>query len=120
MYSNTNPLFIIKHTCVVNTNIFLATTACTCPLLFFHLNYYFFNWRKIAFQCCVGFCCTTMQISHNYTYIPSLLSLPPFSCPTLLGHHRAAGLVPLCYISSFSPAIYYLHESIYTSMLLFV
>ena len=27
-----------------------------------------------------------MQINHNYTYITSLLSLPPL---TLLGHHRA-------------------------------
>ena len=30
-------------------------------------------------QCCVGLCCTTMQISHNnYIYIPSFCaSLPP-------------------------------------------
>ena len=31
---------------------------------------------EIALQCCVGFCHTTMWINHNYTYIPSLLSLP--------------------------------------------
>ena len=42
--------------------------------IFFNL---FFNWRKIALQCCVGFCRTTAQISHNYTHIPSLLSLTP-------------------------------------------
>ena len=35
----------------------------------------FFNWRKIAFQCCFGFCHTIMQVSFNYTYVPSLLSL---------------------------------------------
>ena len=40
-------------------------------VLFFGL-YFFKNWGKIAFQGCVGFCCI-MQISHNYTYITSLL-----------------------------------------------
>ena len=41
-----------------------------------------FNWRKIALQCCDGFCHTTMQISQNcvcvyiYIYVISLLSLP--------------------------------------------
>ena len=34
---------------------------------------FIFNWGKIALQCCVGFCFTAMQISHNYTYIISLL-----------------------------------------------
>ena len=43
----------------------------------------YFNWWKVAFQCSVGFCCATMQISHNYTYTTSLLSLPPFP----LSHH---------------------------------
>ena len=50
---------------------------------FFFLSVYFFNWRKVALQCCVGFCHTTMQISHNYTYIHSLLSLPPLFNPPL-------------------------------------
>ena len=27
--------------------------------------FFFFNWWKIALQCCVGLCCTA-QISHNY------------------------------------------------------
>ena len=36
----------------------------------------FCNWKKTALQCCVGFCSTTTQISHDYTYILSLLSLP--------------------------------------------
>ena len=50
-------------------------------ILGFFLNL-FFNWRKIALQCCVGFC-HTMQISHNYTYIPSLLIILNFWSPAL-------------------------------------
>ena len=79
----------------------------------------FFFKRKIALQCCVGFCHTVMRVSHNYTYIPSLLSFPslPHSPPP--GHHRAqqrAGL-PVLY-SSFSPAIHFTHNSVYMLMLL--
>ena len=35
------------------------------PSFFFNL---FFNWRKIALQCCGVFCYTTMQISYDDTY----------------------------------------------------
>ena len=44
---------------------------------FLYLFIYFLIGGKL--QCCVGFCYTTMQISHNYTYISSLLSLPPLN-----------------------------------------
>ena len=54
---------------------------------------FIFNWGEIALQHCVGFCLTTMQISHNYTYIIFLWSLPPRS-PTHQGHHRAPGWAP--------------------------
>ena len=62
----------------------------------------FLNWRIIALQCCVGFCRTTMQISHNFIYICvcvcvcilSLLGLFPLSHPTPPGHHRAPGWAP--------------------------
>ena len=43
--------------------------------LFFFFNL-FFNWDKIALQCCVGFCHTTTHISHKYTYITFPLSVP--------------------------------------------
>ena len=54
-----------------------------------------FNWRKIALQCCTGFCHTTTRINHSYTYITSLLSLSPLPPhPTPLGHHRVPGWAP--------------------------
>ena len=36
-----------------------------------------FNWKIIALQCCVSFWYTTVWISYKYTYIHSLLSVPP-------------------------------------------
>ena len=56
------------------------------------LIYSFFNWRKIALQCCDGFCHITMRISHNCTYIASLPS--PYSIPL---DHQSARLA-LCVI----------------------
>ena len=55
---------------------------------------------KIAFQCSVGFCCTIMQISHNYTHIISLLSLPtrPQPHPSRWSHSARLGF--LCYIAT--------------------
>ena len=45
---------------------------------FFNL---FFYWRIIALQNFVVFYQTSNRISHKYTYIPSLLNLPPISLP---------------------------------------
>ena len=43
----------------------------------------FFNWRVIALQC-FGSCHTTVQISRNCKYTPSLLSLSVLFYLTLL------------------------------------
>ena len=40
-----------------------------------------FNWRIVALQYCVGFCHLSTWISHRYTYVSSLLNLPPTSEP---------------------------------------
>ena len=45
-------------------------------ILFCLLVFFIFNCRIIALQCCIGFCHTTAQISHQHTCIPSLLNFP--------------------------------------------
>ena len=46
-------------------------------------NWFIFYWRIIALQNFAIFCQTSIWISHRYTYIPSLLELPPISLPIL-------------------------------------
>ena len=84
----------------------------------------FLNRRKSALQCCVGFYCTTMQISHNYIYInkkyiyhPSLLSLVALWPSHPLGHHRASGWAP-CVSRQLPTAVCFMHDTVYMSVLL--
>ena len=51
-----------------------------CLYLFYYIC--LFNWRIIALQYWGGFCHTSTWISHRYTYVPSILNLPPISHPT--------------------------------------
>ena len=62
------------------------TSSCWNHQLDTGLGFYFFlkflfNWRIIALQYCVGFCSTSAWVSDGYTYVPSILNLPPTSHP---------------------------------------
>ena len=46
------------------------------------LKFIYFNWRMIALQYWLGFCHISTWISHRYTYVPSLLNLPPTPTPS--------------------------------------
>ena len=67
--------------------------------VFFSL--FFFNWRIIALQYCVGLYHTSTWISHRYTYVPSLLN--PLSSPTPSHPSRlsqSTGLSSLCHMAN--------------------
>ena len=84
---------------------------CVCIHIYV-LFTFIFNWRKIALQCCVGFCRSTMQISCNYTYITSLLNLPPvpWSCPSRSSQSTKLGSL---YYVVISHQLSILHMAVY-------
>ena len=84
-------------------------------LIFF--NVFIFNWRIINLHYCVGFCHTSTWISHSYTYVPSLLNLPPTpSHPSRLSESTGFEL-PASH-SKFPLAIYFPYGNVYVLMLL--
>ena len=88
-----------------------------CVRHFFLSFFLFFNWNMLALQCYVSFFCTAKWINHVYTYILSLLNLPPIPpCPPL-GHHRTMCWAP-CAIQQV-PAICFTNGGVYVSVLLF-
>ena len=67
------------------------------------IYYSYYYWRIIALQNFVVLCQTSTCISHRYTYIPSLLNLPPNSLtshPSRLDTEGSGPKAPTC--SSFS------------------
>ena len=74
-------LILGKLVCQKNLKIVLLLFKMFCALAI--IFKFIFNWRIIALHSCVGFCHTTMWISHKYTYVPSLLIIPPSSHPIL-------------------------------------
>ena len=98
--------------------IILKTQKTLKYLGFLGAGIFFFNWRIIVLQCCVG-----SAIQHYESAIsirifsPSWASLPPPQPhPTPLGCHRAPRWVPVS-TSKFPLAIYILHMVIYVSVL---
>ena len=75
----------------------LSLGSCFVDVFFSFLKF-IFNWRIITLQCFFGFCCATTWISYMYTYIPSLLSLPPPSQPS--GSSQRTKLSSLCYAAA--------------------
>ena len=92
----------------------ILITISEASFIFFIKNFLhlFFNWRKIALQCCVGFCHTTMWVSHNYICSPSLLSLPLVPPPHPSRSSQRARLDSLSYIAT-SHQLSLLHMRVY-------
>ena len=89
----------------------------------FYLNFflyvisYFISFLlKIFFYKCVGFCHVT--INHNYTCIPSLLSLPPLPHPTPLYHQRVPGWAPCVIQQLFTSCLFYTGQCVCMLILL--
>ena len=62
--------------------------------------YHCFSSPKVptCFSFCVGFCCTIMWISRKYTYLPSIMSLPP--TPSMCRWSQSTELSSLCYTAA--------------------
>ena len=82
----------------------------------YHELLFILNWSMAALQCCVSFHRTTKQISHMYTYIPSLLEFPPTPSPVpfTTGHHRALSGAP-CIAQQVLTSCLFLHVVEYIS-----
>ena len=74
---------VTKPSILSRWNRYSHSLFCLFAFSFFNLNLFLFNRRIIALRCCAGFCHTLTWISHRYSQVPSLLSLPPPVSPSL-------------------------------------
>ena len=72
---------------------------------------------KLLYNVVLVFCCTTVQISHNYANVPFLLSLSPFPPNHLSRSSQSTRLGSVLYCN-FSLAICFTHGSVYMLMML--
>ena len=106
------------------TRYFVSWAIVFFPFIVFQVFFFFFcflfNVKIFFLQYYVGFCHTTMQISHNYTYIASVLSLPPLPplYPSWSSSQECQTGLPVLH-SNFSPVIHLIPDSVYMLMLLF-
>ena len=106
--------------CGVSRKLFILLDF--TELFFFFLSdflKFIFNWRTIALQYCVGFCHTTMCVSHKCTHVPLILNLSPTSTPSYTFRlSQSTVLRSRCPYSNFLFAIYFMYGNTYISMLL--
>ena len=96
-------IFIYTHTYTHTYICIYSSKSCTRTrwrvLFLFDL---FFYWSIIVFQCCISFHCTIKWISSMYTYIPSILDLPPTFPPSHLSRSsQSTELSTLWYPAAF-------------------
>ena len=70
---------------------------------FFFLIYFLIGGKSLD-NVCVGFCHITTPISHNHTYIPFLLNLPPLPSSPPSRASQSTRLGSLCYIATSPPS----------------
>ena len=82
-YSTVVSVFIwscwVHGNATYRSNIHKVQIAFLCAEYFCAIFFHFFKLENNYLPCCVDFCHTTMWISHKFTYVPSLLNLPPHS-----------------------------------------
>ena len=70
---------------------------CLVHVVLYFFSFYYFYWSIIALQC-ANFCCSVKWISHIYTYLPSLLDLPPASSISPIWSSQSTSMGFLCYM----------------------